>query len=309
MPTLVLHQYDQSPFSEKIRKLLAHKRVAWRAVEQPTIMPKPDLIPLTGGYRRIPVLQIGADIYCDSQIIARTIERLHPEPTIYPGGVATSNAIALWADRFLFMASVAVVFGEIGAFVPPEFIADRTKMMPGRDFGEVAKQAPHAKDQLRGLAAELDAQLADGRRWLLGSDFSLADAACFHPIWFLRAAPNAPGLLQDFAHLQAWFARVDGLGHGNRQDMSPAEALAIAKESTPVAGSGVASGEPNGLKPGDRVTVTPDDYGFDPVAGELVSCDTVEVGVRRRDAALGDIVVHFPRVGFRLGRKDTATTS
>jgi glutathione S-transferase len=303
MPELLLHQYDQSPFSEKIRKVLAHKRLAWRAVEQPTIMPKPDLVPLTGGYRRIPVLQIGADVYCDSQLIARVLERLHPEPTIYPGGEATSNAMALWADRFLFMAAVAVVFAEIGAFVPPEFIADRTRMMPGRDFNDVPKQAPHAREQLRALAAELDAQLADGRPWLLGDGFSLADAACFHPIWFLRAAPSAPGLLADFSRLQAWGARVDAMGHGDRRPMTPAEALAIARKSTPAAGSGVAPGEPNGLTAGDRVTVTPDDYGFDPVAGEIVSCDRHEVAVRRRDAALGEIVVHFPRIGFRLAQE------
>src|SRR5215469_13176395 len=85
-PALILQQYAESPFSEKVRKLFALKHLAWRAVEQPSIMPKPDLVPLTGGYRRIPVLQVGADIYCDSQLIARTLERRHPTPTIYPDG-------------------------------------------------------------------------------------------------------------------------------------------------------------------------------------------------------------------------------
>ncbi len=47
-------------------------------------MPKPKLVPLTGGYRRIPVLQIGADVWCDTGIIVRKIEELNPEPTIYP---------------------------------------------------------------------------------------------------------------------------------------------------------------------------------------------------------------------------------
>src|SRR5215468_4916198 len=100
MPALLLHHYDTSPFSEKIRKVFAHKRLAWGAVEQPSIMPKPELVPLTGGYRRIPVLQIGADVYCDTQCIVRVLERLQPEPTIYPeGGVATAHAWNLWADR------------------------------------------------------------------------------------------------------------------------------------------------------------------------------------------------------------------
>jgi glutathione S-transferase len=194
-PRLLLHQYDTSPFSEKVRKVLAHKRLAWGAVEQPTMMPKPDLLPLTGGYRRIPVLQVGADVWCDTPLIVRVLERLHPEPTIFPGGAGTAAAWNLWADRLFFMPAVAVVFADIGQFMPPEFLVDRSKMMPGRDFSEIPKQAPHAREQVRAQLAVLDAQLADGRAWLLGDAFSLADAACYHPAWFLRVAPGGQALL------------------------------------------------------------------------------------------------------------------
>ena len=62
MADILLHHYDNSPFSEKIRLALGLKRLAWRSVIQPNMMPKPHLVPLTGGYRRIPVLQIGADV-------------------------------------------------------------------------------------------------------------------------------------------------------------------------------------------------------------------------------------------------------
>ena len=300
-PTLLLHHYDASPFSEKVRKVFAHKRLAWRAVEQPSIMPKPDLVALTGGYRRIPVLQIGADVYCDTQLIVRVIERLAPEPTLYPGGSeGTCNAWSLWADRIVFLPVVAVVFAEIGHVVPPAFIEDRQKMMPGRDFTEIPRQAPQAREQVRALASLLDTQLADGRRWMLGSEFSLADAACFHPFWFLRVAPGAGALLAGFPRLRAWFERVDQLGNGERSDMPAAEALAIAKESRPAAATGVEPGEPNGLASGAHVTVTPDDYGFDPVAGELVNASVHEVAVRRNDPAVGEVVVHFPRIGYRV---------
>ena len=300
-PTLFLHHYDASPFSEKIRKLFAHKRLAWRAVEQPSIMPKPDLVPLTGGYRRIPVLQIGADVYCDTQLIARMLERVAPEPTIFPAGTeGTCQAWSLWADRLLFLPVVAIVFAEIGHAVQPTFIEDRQKMMPGRDFADIPRQAPHAREQVRGLAALIDGQLADGRRWLLGADFSLADAACFHPLWFLRVAPSAPTLLEGFPRLRTWFERVDALGHGERSPATTAEALAVARESRPAPATGVQPGEPNGLTVGMRVAVTPDDYGFDPVVGELVSASATEVAVRRAEATLGDLVVHFPRVGYRV---------
>src|SRR5437588_5600390 len=117
--TLILHHYDASPFSEKIRKIFGLKGLKWRAVEQPSIMPKPDLVPLTGGYRRIPVMQIGADIYCDTQVILAELEARQARPAVVRGA---DWAVNLWADRLFFQVTVAVVFGEIGDHVPAEFI-------------------------------------------------------------------------------------------------------------------------------------------------------------------------------------------
>ena len=71
---LVLHHFDQSPFSEKNRVILGFKLLAWKSVRISRVMPRPDLMPLTGGYRRTPTMQIGADIYCDTQIIIRELE-------------------------------------------------------------------------------------------------------------------------------------------------------------------------------------------------------------------------------------------
>ena len=301
--TLILHHYDASPFSEKIRKIFGMKRLGWRAVEQPSLMPKPDLLPLTGGYRRIPVLQIGADVYCDTQLIVRVLERLHPTPTLYPGASeGTCHAWNLWADRLVFLPAVAAVFAETWQLLPPAFIEDRTKMVPGRDFSAIPKEAPHAREQLRAFLATIEAQLADGRPFLLGRDPSLADAACFQQVWFLRFAPQSGTMVDEFQKVCAWRDRVDGLGHGERAEMAPAEALAIAKESRPAAAAGVDPHEPNGLGRGDAVSVVPDDYGFDPVAGELVASSVHEIAVRRRNPALGEIVVHFPRIGFRVTR-------
>ena len=65
MSEIILHHYPLSPFAEKTRVALGIKGLAWRSVIIPQIMPKPELMPLTGGYRKTPVMQIGADIYCD----------------------------------------------------------------------------------------------------------------------------------------------------------------------------------------------------------------------------------------------------
>jgi glutathione S-transferase len=297
---IILHQYVTSPFSEKIRKIFAHKKISWRAVEQPVIMPKPKLVPLTGGYRRIPVLQIGADVWCDTAIIIRKIDELHPEPTIYPSGLtAAAETMNQWADRRLFWSTTPVIFEKLAAVVPKEFMEDRAKMMQGANLGELARSAPDARNQLRGFLDILDRQLAD-RAFLLGDSFSLADAACFHPVWFLRAEPSAFGLAQRFANLMRWFARIDAMGVGDARPMDADEALKIARESKPVTVENIDESDPNKVKAGMRVSVTPDDYAFDPVTGRVVVSTIHEIAIEREDPELGTIVNHFPKIGFRI---------
>ena len=300
MPEIILHQYATSPFSEKIRKIFAYKKITWRSVEQPVIMPKPKLVPLTGGYRRIPVLQIGADVWCDTGIIVRKIEELIPAPSIYPEGLsAAADVMNQWADRRLFWSTTPVIFEKLAAVVPKEFIEDRSKMMQGANFADIARSAPDSRNQLRAFLEILDRQLAS-RAFLLGDSFSLADAACFHSVWFLRAEPAAFGLAQKFPHLMRWFDRVDAMGSGDVRPMDPDEALKIAKDSAPATAENVDSRDPNGLEAGTRVAVTPDDYAFDPVVGRVVVSTIHEIAVEREVPELGKIVNHFPKIGFRI---------
>ena len=300
MAEIILHQYVNSPFSEKIRKIFAHKKISWRAVEQPVIMPKPKLIPLTGGYRRIPVLQIGADVWCDTGIIIKKIDELHPDPTIYPGGLtAAAETMNQWADRRLFWSTTPVIFEKLAAVVPKDFIEDRSKMMRGANFAEITLVAPDARNQLRAFLDILDRQLAN-RAFLLGDSFSLADAACFHPVWFLRAEPTAFGHAKRFTNLMRWFDRIDAMGVGDMHPMDPDEALAIARDSAPATRENIDDRDPNGLKAGTRISVTPDDYGFDPVTGRVVVSTIDEIAIEREDADLGKIVNHFPKIGFRI---------
>src|SRR5262245_26533316 len=134
MSDVILHHYPQSPFAEKIRVALGIKGIAWRSVDIPRIMPKPDLMPLTGGYRKTPVMQIGADVYCDTQIIIRELERRFPSPSFYRGTDAgTANAFAFWSERATFAPAVSVGLAQHPEVLTPEFAADRTKFS-GRSF-------------------------------------------------------------------------------------------------------------------------------------------------------------------------------
>jgi len=294
---IILHHYDASPFSEKARVMLGVKGLAWRSVIQPVIMPKPDLIPLTGGYRRIPVMQIGADVYCDTQVILAELEARAPKPAVIRGG---DWAVNFWADRLFFQVTVAVVFGQLGDRVPTEFIEDREKLF-GRPFDVSAMKAvaPPMKSQWRAQAAWIEHGL-ESTDYLGGSTPSLADIAAYMNIWWLgRAASGvAAMLLTALPRTLAWRDRMAALGHGGRSEMTGAEALNIAMSAAP--GAAPPSDPCEVLKPGDAVSVRADDYGRDPVSGVLVAITPDRIVVSRDCGELNLINVHFPRVGYVL---------
>src|SRR5664279_510698 len=148
MTELVLHHYATSPFSEKVRLVLGMKRMPWRSVTVPVMMPKPDVVALTGGYRRTPFMQIGADVYCDSALMCRVIDRLRPEPPLYPHAAAgLAEIVAQWADTTLFWtavpytmqpAGVAHIFAKMPAEAVKAFGADRAAMNPSMRRAPIA---------------------------------------------------------------------------------------------------------------------------------------------------------------------------
>ncbi len=294
---IIFHHYDTSPFSEKVRLMFGAKRLAWRSAIQPTIMPKPDLVPLTGGYRRIPVLQIGADVYCDTQVIMAEIERRHPGPgdTAGPG-----FAVNYWADRLFFQAAVPIIFGEMGDRVPRAFIEDREKLS-GRPFDVAAMQAAALpmKVQFRAQAAWIDQALGDSD-FLGGKSAGLADFAAYMNIWFVGGAvPQvADTLLAGLVRVIAWRKRVAAIGHGQRQEITTAEALDVARAAEPAAYTDHDAHDPLGLAPGAPVKVMADDYGRDQIEGTLVAANPGRVVIAREDPGLGRLHVHFPRAGY-----------
>ena len=298
---LILHHYDTSPFSEKPRVMFGVKRLSWGSVIQPVIMPKPELVPLTGGYRRIPVMQAGADIYCDTQVILAEIEARAPRPRMVRGA---DWAVNIWADRLFFQATVAVVFGAIGDNVPKAFIADREKLS-GRPFDMAAMKAAAIpmKAQWRAHAGWIEDGLASVD-FLGGSTPSLADISAYMNVWWLSAAAlgEADELLASFPRVNAWRGRVRAIGHGQRTEMTGAEALKVAREAEPAPAPAHDPADPLGLTPGDLVSVSADDYGRDAIAGHLVALTPERVVIARDTDDLGRLNVHFPRVGYLIAR-------
>src|SRR3984957_14046595 len=237
MTDIILHHYDMSPYSEKVRTGLGLKGLVWASVEMPVIIPKPDLTALTGGYRKAPVMQIGADIYCDSQLIMRELERRYPAPSFYPAGHGAADALAWWAEKTTFSPVAGILFAKKPDALPEGFLEDRAKFS-GRNIDAAAMMAavPNLLDQLRAHFDWLDQNLVDGRSFLQGSTASLADLAAYHPIWLLKqnfgltAAP-----LDGFPRLLSWTERAAAIGHGRQSQMTSQEALDAARDGTSIA--------------------------------------------------------------------------
>jgi glutathione S-transferase len=306
----ILHHYPVSPFAEKIRVMLAWKKIAWQSVLIPAIMPKPDLIALTGGYRRTPVLQTGADLWCDTALIARVLERLTPKPSLYPyGDTLAMQAVSQFADGVMFNITVPIGFqpggGMIKLFMPdagPDFLAafgkDRAAMRQG---GTVRRGSlAECKANMQGLLPKIEAQL--GKAFLFGDAPCVADFSLYHVLWPVWKVAETRGLLEGHPKTVAFIERMAGIGHGAYTEISSARAIEIAKAAEPAPIAGARAVETGDIALGETVDVMPVDYALDPVKGELLLCSAEEIAVRRTDPRAGTVVVHFPRFGFQVAR-------
>ena len=239
MAELILHHYPESLFSEKARALLNARQLPWRSVIIPMIMPRPDTIPLTGGYRRTPVLQVGADVYCDTAMIAMYLDGICRDghgagPTLFPAAsLLAAQTLARWVDTELFWASVTLRFqpSNMGAFfasaeAATAFAADRANFSQGATVRQLPLQ--EALPRYQTLLAELDAQLSDGRQYLFGSEWTIADFSVYHVLWFVHAGSAKADLLGRHPSARAWFERMRAFGATQGQDLSGSAALQVA---------------------------------------------------------------------------------
>ena len=302
MQQLILHHHDPSPFAEKIRLVFGLKGLEWSSVQVPMIMPKPDLTALTGGYRKAPVLQVGADIYCDTSLIARELEARFPEPSLFPAGHrGLGYALSRWSDKAFFEPGAGLSMGE-NEEIPEPILEDRKNFFNFMDFDDMASQMPHCYAQFQAQCQLLEDELTSlSTSFMSGDNPSWIDIQAYFSIWMANAnIPRAKELLAPFPAITAWTGHMESIGRGSRAELSSNDALAIAKVSEPRSGGSVPPNPFHEFRLDDPVSVVPDDYGFDPVEGRLRTLDTHRIAVERHDDDLAEIVVHFPRIGYKV---------
>jgi len=302
---LILHHYPPSPVSEKVRAAMGLKKLSWKSVEQSRLPERPELFDLTGGYRRIPVLQAGADIYCDTLCILNALERRHPEPTFFPDGSAgLSYALGRWTDTALFDLAVRLAFAPAVDQLPAALVEDRARLYlgPDGDFRKEAADIPHVLAQIKPQLGWLEEQLLAGRGFFFGDKPSLGDVYVWYIFWFVRGRYiEAEKLFAEFPALSAWGQRMEALGHGTPSDMTIGESYALAGQHEPQTQAAADADDPQGLVPGMAVKIVQVTDSGDPVVHgtvRAVSRDTIAI-LRETDGA-GTVCIHFPRVGYRI---------
>jgi glutathione S-transferase len=302
MPDLILHHYDFSNYSEKVRVALGYKSLEWSSVTVPPVAPKPDLTALTGGYRRAPVLQVGADIYCDTRLIIRELDRRHPRPTLFPPGeTGLANAVAAWAEGPLFRSVLLYAWGTNHDLMPPELFEDRARMrgLPVPSVRSVERAAARNAPLVRAQMPLIEDMLGDGRPWICGKNVTVADLAVFHAMWFLTdRSPRLSHEFDRFELIRHWMSGMRAFGHGRSRPLAADAAIEIAQASSP-ATPRTSKRQPEDPDLGSLVEIRATDYANDAIAGRLALLDD-ELAVSIRRDRVGDIVVHFPRIGFEM---------
>ena len=306
MTHLILHHYPASPFAEKIRRVLGFKKLAWKSVIIPAVSPKPDVVALTGGYRKTPILQIGADIYCDTALICNVLEHEQPEPVLFPPHLkGVSRVFAQWADSTLFWAAMAYNLqprgaAEMFARLPPDaakaFAEDRREMSTGMLRLRLADATAAYRSYLRRIA-----HMVEEHDFLFGAEPCVADFAAYHPLWFTRVCtPAMADIFEPVPAVLEWMDRMDALGQGRMEKFTSQDAITVAAGAEPAPLLDDVFQDEHGIPLGSPVTVAAESFGLEPTAGTLVAATRTRYTLRRTDPRAGTVHVHFPRIGYVL---------
>lgn len=301
MSDLIFHHYPPSPVAEKVRIAFGLKDIVWQSVEIPRLPPKPLLMPLTGGYRRTPVAQIGADIYGDSQNIFRMLDEALAGPKLVTG---LSMALASWSESVLFALALRVVLTNAMDSAPAEFIQDRGSLYFDKGWTKEQMQAdlPAFESQLQSGFAMLETHAAHSGDYLFGEAPNQADANLHYLLWFVKGRwDKGADFLSQFPHLMAIEDRLLAKGYGSQSDITGEEALEIARNASPQSRTGIFAKNPHGLAVGDEVMVRQVGDTADPdITGRLRMLDDMRISLDMENDTVGHTALHLPVLGYKI---------
>jgi glutathione S-transferase len=145
-------------------------------------MPRPDLEAIAVKYRRIPVMAIGRDVYCDTRLMLDKLEQLFPDGSLgasQPDQRAVQKLLEKWTiEAGIFARATQLIPTSMPLLNDPKFTKDREDFS-GRswDKEQIEAMRPEAIAHIRdGFSFLEKTLLADEREWILKTNKpSLAD--------------------------------------------------------------------------------------------------------------------------------------
>ena len=302
MSDLILHHYALSPFSEKVRAMLGYADLPWQSAITREMPPRPILATLAGGYRKIPVAQCGADIFCDTAVICSEIAVRAGKPELARQNCSDEvNQFIAHVELEVFFACVMSsaswalnkkVLKTLSIIDLFKFFADRIKM--GRTASVRMVKPGEAPAILKQHLRDMEARLEQD--FLFGTEPNIADFAAYHSLWMVRDAGEKK-VVQSYPGVNAWMDRIKAFGEGRRSEIDAEQTLLIAKNSEP---REITSEEKQDELVGRKVSIAPADYAQNETVGELVGSSANRWIIARSDPAVGTVHVHFPKQGFSI---------
>jgi len=301
----IFHHYPQSPIAEKIRITFGIMGMEWQSVQIPRIPPKPLLMPLTGGYRRTPVLQLGADIFCDSQVIAWQLGLQNSNAPAYQlSNKSLELILGSFGEAILFSLSVRVVLTTSMGKASEEFIKDRGSLyfQPGWTVEEMKNSLPSILLQLQAAFDLINQHLLENGPFINGDIPSYSDAVVQHCVWFLCGRwEGGIDFIKPFDAVCKQREAIASLGHGISHDISAEQALETATKNIPNAPMGINCKFTGGLRRGQRVKIRPNGRTSDPdVIGALRYLDETVIIIDYEHEETGQVAIHFPVLGYQI---------
>ncbi|KAH7381594.1 hypothetical protein BKA66DRAFT_418954 [Pyrenochaeta sp. MPI-SDFR-AT-0127] len=325
----ILFHYAASIYSHRVLWYLWLRGIPYDECIQPPVMPRPDLEAINVGYRKMPLLALGKDVYCDSRLIISKLESLYPESNLAPKTAGEAGTRKLFEnyciDGGVFANAVKLIpyWVEAGFLQNEVFLDDRQKLMGGRRMTAEAMEAgrPDGLQHLRQVFELLESTfLADGRDWVLGTEEpSLVDIDAVWPFEWLIVDQHMKGSLPE-AHISAniypktyaWVRRfMDVIEKKKMAHSKPTtldgEAMSerVLSATSSIDEIGIITDDPLAIKHGDEIEVFPSDYGqTGKTVGTLIGLTTSEVVLRNKKG----VHVHFPRWNFSIKKLTPSLT-
>ncbi|KAF2105076.1 glutathione s-transferase-related protein-like protein [Rhizodiscina lignyota] len=335
-PSLLLFTYPESVVGRRLDWYLTLRRIPYVHCEVDNKMPRPVLERLGVHYRRIPVLAVGRDLYCDSRCIIQTMEDLYPktqrlgaDPKQRPFDAGIQKLLENWAfEGGVFMKTAMLISPDAKLVQDPSWLEDRYQLSGFRFSKEAMEQI--RPDALAAARMHLDIVenmlLGDGREWISGGEEpGLADVHVGWPFdWMLRDPEKMgmkhayPELLneQKYPKMFAWIDRLNRFMEEKRKEqgelkmLSSDEAVKLIENSSLFEHEelDIVEWDPTGLKKGAEVDLFATDVpnGFqNRDTGELIGLTAGRVTVKAKTKDGIDVRIHYPRINIKIAPSTT----